>query len=118
MASIAKGVESILPYHKVVTITVAENGKIESVTPDPFHVSLEKQEQVIWEINNPKFNFTVEFTHGSPFYESQFASKNHTISGLVRRSVLADALKCYKYTVRVEHEDQHDEKDPGGIINQ
>jgi hypothetical protein len=118
MASIAKGVESTLPCHQVVTITVAENGKIESVKPDPFRISIDRQEQVVWEISDPKFSFNVEFTHGSPFYESQFASKNHTVSGLVRRSVLADPLKYYKYTVRVEHNELHDEKDPGGIINQ
>lgn len=93
-----------------VTITVDKKAGI-SVSPDPFFVRKHQDQMVRWNCV-PNQAFSVEFTHGSPFYETQF-SRDCPSSGLVRRNVVADKHRIYKYTVRVgEHI-----LDPGGGVN-
>ena len=98
---------------QVITIHVSDQGDIQKVDPDPFVISKEAQEEVQWVIDKAKHSFTVEFARetGSPFYESQFNSQ-FSASGLVRREILPDPRRYYKYTVRTERDD----KDPGGYI--
>jgi hypothetical protein len=89
------------------------NGQIK-VDPDPFVISKDNQEEVLWRASDPKVCFTVEFDkRDSPFYEFQFSSDS-SASGLVRRSVLADPQRKYKYTVRVEG--VKEPLDPTGVI--
>ena len=96
---------------QTVIISVVD-GKIR-VEPDPF-ISKNKQEEVHWQAGDSKVYFTVEFDKGdSPFYEFQF-SNDFPASGLVRRSVLADPERKYKYTVRVEG--VKEPLDPTGVI--
>jgi hypothetical protein len=101
-----------LANRTVVKINVDSKGGVESVTPNQFEVSKGKQEEVIWIVDSfqPVY-FTVEFKGQSPFYESQFSS-DFPVSGLVRREVLADPLKEYKYTVRAGGKTL----DPVGIV--
>jgi hypothetical protein len=95
-----------------VTVSVVD-GRIR-VDPEPFAISKNNQEEVIWQASDSKVCFTVEFDRGdSPFYEFQF-SNDFPASGLVRRSVLADPQRKYKYTVRVEG--VKDPLDPSGVI--
>jgi len=99
---------------EIVTISLA-SGKL-SVNPDPFVVHKHQDQMVIWVCEQgSKFNFTVEFENGSPFYESQF-SESFPCSGLVQRNVLPDRSKPsrYKYTVRVETATP---LDPGGEVD-
>ena len=98
-------------HRKTVTIQVDAKGAIKSTEPEYFEISKSNQEEVIWRVTDPNVYFTVEFAGESPFYESQFSS-DYPISGLVRRSVLGDPLKKYKYTVRTKNS----EVDPGGVI--
>ncbi len=85
----------------IVRIKVQPNGSIE-VDPKRFFVSKNRDQEVVWVCSDPDAYFTVDFEkNGSPFYESQF-SKDSPHSGLVRRNVLPDHHKPYKYTVRVE----------------
>ncbi len=93
---------------KTVTIEV-KDGKI-IVDPEPFRISKELQEEVIWNARDGVY-FTVEFSKESPFYESQFNSE-FSASGLVRREVLADPQKKYEYTIRAGGVT----RDPGGVI--
>ena len=81
-------------------------------TPDVFKISKARNEMVKWEAADPDQYFTVEFKDKSPFYESQF-SLDAPFSGLVRREVLADPQREYKYTVRIGGH----EVDPTGIID-
>jgi hypothetical protein len=95
---------------QMVVISVVD-GQIR-VDPDRFEISKCNQEEVLWVATDPDLEFTVEFEKGdSPFYEFQF-SNDFPASGLVRRSVLADPQRAYKYTVRAEKL----EKDPTGVI--
>ena len=97
----------------IVRINVHPNGSIE-VDPKKFFVSKNRDQEVVWVCSDPDAYFTVDFeTNGSPFYESQF-SKQFPVSGLVRRNVLPDRHKPYKYTVRVEDECL----DPEGAVDQ
>ncbi len=96
-----------------VGITIGPSGAI-TVSPDTFRVSKSKSEEVVWRCTDPKAYFTVDFDkNGSPFYESQFSS-DFACSGLVRRDVLPDPGKIYRYTVRVGNE----KLDPGGGVDQ
>ena len=96
---------------KIVEISI-KGDEIE-VAPDTFYISKSKQEEVLWVATNPNLEFTVEFDKGdSPFYEVQF-NKEFPASGLVRRGVLCDPQRKYKYTVRVEG---YKPRDPGGVI--
>jgi hypothetical protein len=118
MASTATGTETMptqQPRTVIITIRVDPQGKILSVEPDEFKISKKGNEQVMWVTDpaNPPTYFTVEFDEqeGSPFYESQFNSE-FNVSGPVRRVILADRKKYYKYAVRTDN----DEKDPGGYV--
>ena len=82
------------PREKQVTITIA-NGKI-TASPDTFHVSKSRNEEVVWTCNVP---FEVDFVE-SPFTDPQFTDQ-FRVSGLVRRSVLPSPNKRYKYTVTI-----------------
>ena len=81
------------------------------VDRDPFVVHKYRDQYVIWVCESREY-FTVEFQDGSPFYESQF-STDHPCSGLVRRNVLPDAGRTYKYTVRIGNQ----VLDPGGEVD-
>lgn len=94
-----------------VMIHVNANGEITGTEPPIFKISKGNQEEVVWKINNPNFSFTIEFEGESPFYELQF-NNEYSASGLVRRSVLGDPAKVYKYKINVAGVDC----DPGGII--
>ena len=99
------------PRH-VVTIYVNNKGEAERVVPDRFVISKSQQEEVLWRASNPKAYFTVDFGCDSPFEYSQFSS-DQPCSGLVRREVLGDPGKYYKYTVRAGGSTI----DPGGVVN-
>src|SRR5882672_10962752 len=80
----------------VVKISV-QDGRIH-VSPDPFFVSKDGNEEVRWTCNEE--DFLVEFGEDSPFYERQF-SNYAPFSGLARRNIQPHETKTYKYTVRV-----------------
>jgi hypothetical protein len=97
--------------HTVTISVVKEQIRVE---PELFAISKNNQEEVIWEASDPNLEFTVEFEKGdSPFHDSQF-NKYFSASGLVRRSVLADPQRTYKYTVRVEG--VRNALDPTGVV--
>jgi hypothetical protein len=95
-----------------VKVTITRNpDRTLRVSPDPFFVHKHQDQYVKWECTSKEY-FTVEFGNGSPFYESQFSTDSPS-SGIVRRNVLADTGKIYKYTVRVDET----VLDPGGGVN-
>lgn len=101
---------------QIVTIEVLPNGSIQ-VKPKTFHISKSRDQEVQWVCSDLDAYFTVDFeTNGSPFYESQF-SKDNPFSGLVRRNVLADPIKRYKYTVRVKDRKEDATLDPDGAVD-
>jgi hypothetical protein len=104
----------VLSPRKVVTIHVDQKGEVQRVDPDPFVISKSNQEEVLWQAsaNNPEAYFTVDFGQESPFEYTQFSS-DQPVSGLVRREVLADPGKYYKYTVRSGGKSL----DPGGVVD-
>lgn len=97
------------PPAREIRIEISLDHKNQIVTnPKSFKVSKGRNEEVVWVCAVEKHQhhgdgqpcFTVDFeTNGSPFYETQFSS-DLSISGLVRRNVLAGPKK-YKYTVRL-----------------
>lgn len=91
---------------KIVRIELTKGQKTET-----FAISKSCNDQVVW-VGRPGMHFTVEFTNESPFYEKQF-NNEFPYSGLVRREVLGDSDKKYKYIV---HSDDGD-IDPTGIID-
>ncbi len=105
----------------MATPSRARQGQVSIVTIDPkneaitdpqnFVISKSHNDQVQWVAADAEVYFTVEF-EASPFYESQFSSDS-PYSGLVRRNVLGDPHKVYKYTVRAGGRTV----DPGGIID-
>ena len=99
---------------KVVTVTihVDSKGGVERVDPEPFEIFKSKYEQVLWKASDPKAHFTVDFGDHSPFDYTQF-SDAEPYSGLVRRDVLGDPGKYYKYTVRAGGKSL----DPGGVVD-
>ena len=99
-----------LAQRQTVTIRVGPNGEI-TAHPDPFTISKGNQEEVIWRIEGPEQDFTVEFEGESPFYEGLFTHK-FSASGLTRRKVEPDPEKVYKYTIKIGPVGC----DPGGII--
>lgn len=102
-----------VPREIPVTITIDPSGAIK-VSPQTFRVSKSNNEEVVWRCTDPSAYFTVDFgKDGSPFYESQFSSHS-PCSGLIRRDVLPDPGKNYKYTVRVDSL----KLDPDGIVVQ
>src|SRR5690242_5474875 len=96
---------------KTVTIHVNKEGEVQHAEPEYFEISKSNQEEIVWQVSDGKTYFTVEFEKESPFYESQFSS-DYPASGLVRREVLPDLAKRYKYTVRAGGA----VLDPGGVI--
>jgi hypothetical protein len=97
----------------VVTVIIKVNarGELEE-DPGNFKLSKSKHQQVLWQASDRKSHFNVDFGENSPFEYSQF-SDVEPYSGLVRREVLGDPNKYYKYTVSAGGKS----KDPGGIVN-
>lgn len=93
-----------------VTIGI-EAGKLK-VSPDPFWIHKHQDQVVRWICTADQGQFTVEFGPDCPFYESQF-NKDYPCSGLVRRIVVTDPSRIYKYTVRVGN----NVYDPGGGVD-
>jgi len=102
----------VISPRKVVTIHVDNKGEAQRVDPDRFVISKGNQEEVLWQASNPDAYFTVDFGEESPFEYTQFSS-DEPASGLVRREVLADPGKYYKYTVRAGGKSI----DPGGVVD-
>jgi peptide methionine sulfoxide reductase MsrA len=98
----------------IMTVTIQVDAKLEvqSVSPDAFEISKNKHQQIFWRASDPKAQFNVEFDEGSPFQYTQF-SNVEPYSGLVRREVLGDPGRYYKYTVRTGKKSI----DPGGYVN-
>jgi hypothetical protein len=96
----------------VVTIHVNSKGEAHRVDPERFVISKRKQEEVIWQASDGETYFTVDFGEESPFEYTQF-SNDYPVSGLVRREVLGDLGKYYKYTVRAGGKTI----DPGGVVD-
>jgi len=95
-----------------VTIQVNSRGEVKSVEPDKFEIYKGQYQQLLWQVSDPNAQFNVEFTGDSPFDYKQF-SDAEPYSGLVRREVLGDPGKYYKYTVRAGGRTL----DPGGVVN-
>lgn len=100
-----------LAQRKKVIIHVNNKGEVQHAEPEYFEISKSNQEEIVWQVSDGKTYFTVEFEQESPFYESQFNTE-FPASGLVRRNVLPDLAKRYKYTVRAGGA----VLDPGGVI--
>jgi hypothetical protein len=94
-----------------VIIPVDKNGEVER-EPAPFRISKSLHQQVLWKASDSKAQFNIEFQEDSPFDYKQF-SNLEPYSGLVRRDVLGDRGKYYKYTVRTGKKSI----DPGGIVD-
>lgn len=93
-----------------VIIPVDKNGQLDG-EPQPFSISKSLHQQVLWKASDGKAQFNIEFKEESPFDYTQF-SDLEPYSGLVRRDVLGDPGKYYKYTVRTGKKSI----DPGGIV--
>jgi hypothetical protein len=111
MATTSPAISSERGKVTIVTIHLNSQGEVERVNPEPFVISKANYEQVLWEASDPKAHFTVDFGDHSPFDYTQF-SDAEPYSGLVRREVLGDPGKYYKYTVRAGGKTL----DPGGIV--
>jgi hypothetical protein len=111
------------PKDVPVEIGLDPQGNI-TVKPDPFHVSKEQEQQVVWECKREISEkhehgsggspcFTVDFNdkNGSPFKDWHF--QNHGVpSGKVRGEV-PDGPTPYKYTINM-----HGKKmDPTGVVD-
>ena|ERR1700722_6918134 len=94
---------------EVIVHIRVKNGKIR-VEPETFHIHKHLDQEVKWVFEEGDGEFLIEFKE-SPFYEFQY-SKDAPVSGLARRTILADKHKVYKYTVRVGDL----VLDPGGVI--
>jgi hypothetical protein len=95
-----------------VTIHVNSKGEVERVDPETFLISKGMHGQVLWQPSEANAHFNVDFGADSPFEYAQF-SDAEPYSGLVRREVLADPGRYYKYTVRAGGRTI----DPGGVVN-
>ena len=93
-----------------VTIPVDSKGEVQG-DPGKFEISKSKHQQVHWRASDGKSHFNVDFGENSPFAYTQF-SDAEPYSGLVRREVLGDPAKYYKYTVSAGGKSI----DPGGIV--
>jgi len=94
-----------------VIIPVDKNGQVDR-EPEPFRIFKGLHQQVLWKASDSKAEFNIEFEEESPFEYKQF-SNLEPYSGLVRREVLGDKGKYYKYTVRTGKKSI----DPGGVVN-
>ena len=99
---------SVIHQSVIQSVKVLPDG---STQPDVFTISKQRNQMVRWEAAEPGTYFTVEFKDQSPFYESQF-SADFPYSGIIRRDVLGDRQRQYKYTVRING----NEVDPRGVI--
>jgi len=105
----------------VITYDPSNSDRNKKITVDAdketFWVSKSNCEQVHWSAKNkdgssPGPEFTVDFTgNGSPFHHTHF-TQDVPFSGLVRREVLADQNKIYKYSIWIG--EAH--LDPGGGV--
>lgn len=93
-----------------VTIQVDKNGHVER-DPGEFTIYKNLNQQVLWQASDGKSPFNIDFGSDSPFAYTQF-SDAQPYSGLVRREVLADPGRYYKYTVRTGTK----HFDPGGYV--
>jgi hypothetical protein len=93
-----------------INVVISVQAGMITVDPDIFEVHKHLDEEVRWTCTEGDGEFLVEFSD-SPFYEAQF-SKDAPVSGLARRSILANRNKIYKYTVTVGDM----VLDPGGVI--
>lgn len=102
------------PGHKEVpvTIRITPGGKIISVIPETFVISISAKEQVKWTCE-PDQDFTIEFEPDCPFNQRQF-SRGRPFSDLPRGDVKPDKDRKYKYTVKTTS----DSLDPDGKIEQ
>jgi hypothetical protein len=94
-----------------VIVHIRVEGDTIQVEPEVFEVHKQSDQVVKWVRTDGDGDFLVEFGQDSPFYEFQF-SKDAPVSGLARRTILADENRVYKYSVRVGNH----VLDPGGII--
>ncbi len=94
-----------------VIIPVDKNGQVDR-EPQQFTISKRLHQQVLWKASDAKAEFNIEFEEDSPFEYKQF-SNLEPYSGLVRREVLGDKGRYYKYTVRTGKKSI----DPGGIVD-
>ncbi len=105
------------PAHEENITVVRIDPKLEKITePEYFKISKKRHQQVKWVSADPDAYFAVEFEHGSPFHHTQF-STHFPYSGLVRRDVLGDPGKKYKYTVRIKDGKKEIIVDPGGVVD-
>ena len=107
------------PKDVLVEIGLDVNGNI-TVKPEPFHVSKENKDQVVWQcIKSEKHEhgssgrpcFTVDFNdkNGSPFSDWHFQDHGAS-SGIVPDNI---QLGSYKYTINM-----HGKKlDPTGVVD-
>lgn len=102
-----------------VTVVISVQGEEIRVevegAQEPFWVKKHANQEVRWVLKTAEgqfpVDFLVDFGNDSPFYESQF-SQDSPVSGLVRRNILPNQARLYKYTVWVG-----DKKlDPGGGV--
>lgn len=93
-----------------VIIQVDKNGEVDR-EPQPFTIHKNLHQQVLWQASDGKAPFNIEFGSDSPFAYTQF-SNTEPYSGLVRREVLGDPGRYYKYTVRTGAK----HIDPGGYV--
>ncbi len=110
MATTAPKINSQAGSIVTVIIPVDKHGEVER-EPAPFTIFKSLHQQVLWQASDGKAQFNVEFEEDSPFDYTQF-SNVEPYSGLVRREVLGDPGRYYKYTVRTPNKSI----DPGGIV--
>jgi hypothetical protein len=102
-----------------ITILI-QNGTID--VDGDFEISKSRHQQVLWKIKEPGLHFNIEFTEGTPFAYKQF-SDVEAYSGLVRREVLGNPDRYYKYAVTVTAGSAASgykavgTLDPGGVVN-
>ncbi len=111
MATTAPAINSEAGSIVTVIIPVDRNGEVER-EPAPFTIFKHLNQQVLWQASDGKAQFNIEFKEDSPFDYTQF-SNVEPYSGLVRREVLGDPGKYYKYTVRTKTKSI----DPGGVVD-
>jgi len=111
MATTRTAVNSESATVVTVIIPVDKNGQVNR-EPEPFKIFKSLHQQVLWKASDSKAEFNIEFEGDSPFEYKQF-SNLEPYSGLVRRAVLGDPGKYYKYTVRTGKKSI----DPGGVVN-
>jgi hypothetical protein len=100
------------PREKKVEISIQNDEILVTFNgvPKPFWLSKCADEEVRW-VSVDNLDFLVDFEDDSPFYESQF-NQDSPVSGLVRRDILPNEQRLYKYTVWVGNK----RLDPGGGV--